>query len=191
MSMFSGNQWNNISRPDLLAAAEVIWDASITGFRAYKTTDYINVLSSGTAPVSIAGIVNVTGVVTTSGTNQITGYVNGMSFPKITGCSAYTSGLIVSTSPARLLSVFGHNSNGSAYRFIQTFNAVAIPTGGSGVSLAPVTSTICPASGNFALTFPEVGAPYSVGICVGASVSGAVISPSAGDCWLSATYVTL
>jgi hypothetical protein len=99
----------------------------------------------------------------------------------IVSSTAYEAGRVISASGATLIGLIGYNSNSSA-QFFQVFNSASATSNGS----VPIATFTVAGTSNFSLTMPISGVPFSTGIYVCNSSTGATRTVGSADCWFTA-----
>jgi hypothetical protein len=95
--------------------------------------------------------------------------------------SAYEASRVIKATPGTLISLVGYNSKASA-QFIQVYNTTSVPAD----TAVPVYTFTVPATSNFSLDVPITGIPFTTGICVANSSTGATKTVGSADCWFTA-----
>ena len=98
---------------------------------------------------------------------------------------ALATSLVIKASPGKLLMLTAYNNNGAA-RFIQLFNATALPGNGA----VPVMIISVPTLGTFSFPIPNLsGMDFSTGIVVANSTTAATLTVGSADSWFTAIVV--
>lgn len=98
--------------------------------------------------------------------------------------TVYANSLRISSNPATLMGLTGHNSSVSD-QFIQLHDSATLPADGE----APVAVFTVTASKSFGLDFGNLGRAFSNGIWVCNSSTGPTKTIGSADCWFEAQII--
>ena len=108
-------------------------------------------------------------------------FVGGYGGAVLVSSTAYEASKVLLARPGKLYTVVGYNSG--AAQFIQIHNAVSVPANGA----VPTYTFTVPATSNFALDVPMLGADFTIGVVICNSSTGPTKTLGAADCWFTAT----
>lgn len=95
---------------------------------------------------------------------------------------AYGKSLVVTTKPARVISVFGYNAG--PLQWLQIHDAKAVPA----EAAVPLHIFKAAAADNFSSIIPVCGLPTSNGIVITNSSTGPTKTIGGDDCWITVVY---
>jgi hypothetical protein len=95
--------------------------------------------------------------------------------------TAYEASHVLKASSGTLISLIGYNSKASA-QFIQLYNSTTVPAD----TAVPVLTITVPATSNFSIDVPITGLPFSTGIAVANSSTGATKTLGSADVYFTA-----
>lgn len=163
----------------------------------FKTEDSVH--SSGDTGIAVWGVRNdtLTDRVSTDGdygpiamgsagqvfiTPTVTGMVTAGA-PTNVSTAAYSSSLVVKTTPGRLLAFTGYNAL-AAVQFLQVHDAATLPADAA----VPKVVIAVPASSSFAVNFGLYGRQFATGIVICNSTTGPTKTLGAATCWFDVQF---